>query len=112
MFVVMDTFNFPQRAPMLCTDDNGDTLVFDLYDEAEAFGKENCQSYQVVPVGEPEVHILIDGGLVDTVRANVKVSVRVYDFDEPSFMTKSDKAEFAQLRKEWAEVEENSIVVR
>lgn len=50
MFVVMDTFNFPQRAPMLCTDNDGETLVFDTEAEADAYGEEYCQLCQTIEV--------------------------------------------------------------
>lgn len=74
MFVVMDTFNFPLHAPKLCTDDDGDTLVFDAFSEAEAFGKENCQSYQVVPVGKTVVSVLVEN---DSFQAKAKCAMPI-----------------------------------
>jgi hypothetical protein len=48
MYLVLDTFNAPLNTPMLCTNEDGETLVFDDYKEADEFGKENCQKYQVI----------------------------------------------------------------
>jgi hypothetical protein len=50
MYLVLDTFNAPMNPPMLCTNEDGDTLMFDTYEEADAFGAENCQQYQVIKV--------------------------------------------------------------
>lgn len=109
MFVVMDTFNFPLHAPQLCTDDDGDTRVFDAHQEADDFGKEYCQSYQVVPVGKPAVYIAVEGGLVQEAMGNTAVEVRVFDFDRPSFMDEADEKEFAEKEAEWAELEKTSV---
>jgi hypothetical protein len=33
---------------MLCTDEEGETLMFRNYKEAEEYGEENCQEYQII----------------------------------------------------------------
>lgn len=111
MFVVMDTFNFPQRAPLLCTDDNGETQVFESFDAADAFGKEICQSFQVVPVGVPEVYIAVRGGLVQGVRANCRVGVEVYDFDLSQSPDDTELAAMGEREKTWEELSQNSLPV-
>lgn len=111
MFVVMDTFNFPERAPMLCTDDDGETLVFDTHDEADAYGKETCQSFQVVPIGVPEVHIAVRDGVVTGALATIPMSVNVADFDEPVNMTPAEEAAFEALEKVWDELQEKLVAV-
>jgi len=109
MFVVMDTFNAPLHAPQLCTDDDGDTRVFDTHQEADEFGKEYCQSYQVVPVGNPAVYIAVEGGQVTEVIGNTVVAVEVFDFDRPSFETEADKEHFAEKEAEWDELKKTSV---
>lgn len=101
MYVVMDTFNFPERAPMLCTDDDGETLVFENYDQAKDFGSENCQDHEVVMVGRPAVYIAVEGGQVREVLGNTLVAVEVMDFDRPSFETDADRKHFAEKEAEW-----------
>ncbi len=104
----MDTFNFPERNPMLCTDDDGETLVFDGYDAADKFGKEACQSYQVVLVGQPAVYIAVDGGQVTSILGNTVVATQVFDFDRPSFETEADKKHFAEIEAEWEKLVEDN----
>jgi hypothetical protein len=50
MYLVLDTFAAPMNPPALCTneDEDGDTLMFGTYEEADAFCVENCQEYQVI----------------------------------------------------------------
>jgi hypothetical protein len=50
MYLVLDTFNAPVHSPMICVNEDGETLTFSTYEEADAFGQENCQEYQVIKV--------------------------------------------------------------
>jgi hypothetical protein len=101
MYIVLDTFNAPMRAPMLCTDKNGETLVFDTYDEAKDFGNKTCQDHEVIIVGRPAVYIAVEGGQVREVLGNTPVSVEVMDFDRPIYETDADRKHFAEKEAEW-----------
>jgi hypothetical protein len=47
MYLVLDTFAAPMNPPALCTNEDEDGM-FGTYEEADAFGVENCQEYQVI----------------------------------------------------------------
>lgn len=111
MFVVMDTFNFPLHVPQLCTDEDGDTRVFGTYQEAHEFGKEYCQSYQVVLVGDPEVYIAVEYGRVQGILGNTVVKARVFDFDCPPFMREVYEQDFIKKEVEWEILRKNSIPI-